>query len=110
MGTNYYWYEEKKACECCGRPFEPLHIGKSSAGWTFSLHVLPEQGIVDLESWVQKWRSGGIIEDEYGRQRTVEDMLDIITKRSHPRGLSRHIGRRARYGGPTWDLIEGDFS
>lgn len=33
MGTNYYWHD--KPCGSCGR-FEVMHVGKSSAGWSFA--------------------------------------------------------------------------
>ncbi len=56
MGTNYYLHE-KPDCECCGRPFEALHIGKSSSGWCFSLHVMPEDMINTLDDWRSKWSS-----------------------------------------------------
>jgi hypothetical protein len=111
MGTNYY-YHEKPPCECCDRPFEPLHIGKSSAGWCFSLHVIPEQDINSLDDWRRKWLARGVIIDENGRKVTPEQMLDVITNRSHPRGLSRHeVGPHCvAHGEGTWDLIPGWFS
>lgn len=65
MGTNYY-LEPKPPCQCCGRPFEQLHIGKSSAGWCFALHVIPERGIKDLDDWVRIWsQPEARIVDEY---------------------------------------------
>ena len=82
MGTNYYLHQ-KPDCECCGRPFEPLHIGKSSAGWCFALHALPERGIHDLEDWWKLWcADGAIIKNEYGERITADVMLEIVTKRS----------------------------
>jgi len=38
LGTNYYW-QESEPCAACGRGYEQVHVGKSSAGWCFSLHV-----------------------------------------------------------------------
>ena len=32
MGTNYYWHDQP--CGSCSR-FEVIHVGKSSAGWSF---------------------------------------------------------------------------
>ena len=61
MGTNYYLYEGSEACPTCKRPFEPLHIGKSSAGWCFSLHVIPEEGINTLDDWRTRWGTPGTI-------------------------------------------------
>ncbi len=43
MGTNYYLKHKK--CECCGLRDEEktMHIGKSSYGWSFSFHGIPEE-------------------------------------------------------------------
>jgi len=132
MGTNYYLYE-KPPCKECGRPYEAKHIGKSSVGWCFSLHVMPEEGINDLGDWKKLWnRKGTEIGDEYGKSLTVSEMLLIITKRSRiakhdesaqwyreneaipsPNGLVRHRinGRHCiGHGKGTWDLIIGEFS
>jgi len=70
MGMNYY-VEEKPACECCGCKYEQIHIGKSSAGWCFSLHVIPEMGLNNLEDWVNFLKDKAIV-DEYD---DVEDNL-----------------------------------
>jgi hypothetical protein len=133
MGTNYYLYD-KPPCKECGRPQEAKHIGKSSAGWCFSLHVIPEEGITDLEDWKKLWnQEEAVIKDQYG---TTFDQAIVergITERgipgetSHtssiwlkknsaedgPNGLFRHridgihcIG----HGKGTWDLIIGKFS
>ena len=131
MGTNYY-LSSRPACECCGRPFEQLHIGKSSGGWCFSLHVIPEEGINDLDDWKRLWsESGREITDEYGKTIAPSEMLNVITERSWgkksdngkkwfeenhaqpgPKGLARHaVGRFCKsHGAGTWDCIEGEFS
>ncbi len=132
MGTNYYWVEEKQpACVHCGREAveERMHIGKSSAGWCFSLHVTDE--IKSLEDWMLVWKRPGHIENEYNEKLTVEEILDRITNRGVPPGtwkdssdlsrnsaipgpnnLARHaIGWHVVGHGPgTWDLCEGYFS
>jgi hypothetical protein len=84
MGTNYYLHQ-KPDCECCGRPFEPLHIGKSSGGWCFGLHVNPEEGISTLDDWRKLWAApGAYIRDEYGQRISVEEMeLTITARKSH---------------------------
>ena len=122
MGTNYYLHE-KSDCECCGRPFDPLHIGKSSGGWCFTLHVIPEDNINTLEDWKLLWnKQGSIIRDEYGSKFAVVEMEDIITNRSWVKNtnkknqqcnLARHeidgshcIG----HGEGTWDYVIGEFS
>jgi hypothetical protein len=75
MGTNYFLHSPP--CLHCGHEPEPLHIGKSSGGWCFALHIHPEQGLHD---WQDIWARisaveelGGFIEDECGR--TVESGL-----------------------------------
>ncbi len=78
MGTNFYLH--KNVCEHCGRGDEELHIGKSSAGWCFSLRVHPELGINDLEDWEREWQ-GGVIKDEYGERLTALEMRSHIAER-----------------------------
>lgn len=134
MGTNYYM-QEKPPCECCGRPFESKHIGKSSAGWCFSLHVDDE--IPDLEHWIRLWTDETVILDEYGTRVSVNEMLKVITERkgsgwdrapigydswadfhanNHsekgPSGLLRHRIDRfcVGHGAGTWDNCIGEFS
>lgn len=130
MGTNYYLVQQTP-CECCGRPYEDLHIGKSSWGWCFALRVHPDLGIVDLDDWRKLW-AGRRVRDEYGTDIPIEEMEQIIIDRRStrggpptadwlrqnsavpgPNGLIRHridgqhcIG----HGEGTWDLIQGEFS
>lgn len=136
MGTNYYLHE--LACDKCGRSDEPLHIGKSSAGWCFSLHIEPDMGLRDLPDWVERWsKPNALIKDEYGETVTPERMHSIITERSldntkqwwigyeserdfhirnhsekGPKGLLRHrIGPYClSHGAGTWDCLTGEFS
>ena len=126
MGTNYYLHPRPDG------PFEPLHIGKSSAGWCFSLHVMPEESIHDLDDWRILWESpGACIKDEYGRTVSIADMEEIITKRSWaklprdgeawyrmnhaepgPNNLARHVinsSHCVKHGAGTWDCIIGEF-
>lgn len=114
MGTNYYWYE-KKPCKECKRPFEGIHIGKSSWGWNFGLHVIPGK-IKNIEDWMYLWTTGEI-RDEYGKKIKVEEMIKIITNRKKYRkkgfDLMKHpivAGYADGTGGPTWDHITGEFS
>jgi len=127
MGTNYYL--RTNICDKCSR-YDELHIGKSSAGWHFSLHIKPEIGINDLESWKTQFALGKIF-DEYGDEVSIEEMLNIITNRSWDRrdchsdeflkSNSAEIGlngllahgyspyRKAIRTDGTYDLIEGEF-
>lgn len=137
MGTNYYL--KTNVCSHCGRGAERKHIGKSSAGWCFTLHVYWEEGIKDLPDWKALFEnSGNRIEDEYGHLVGVKDMLSVITDRRYkdreskptgylswedfyernnavpgPHDLIRHrIGGSfcLGHGDGTWDLVQGEFS
>lgn len=129
MGTNYYL--KQNVCECCGKAEEELHIGKSSAGWHFSLHIIPELGIMDLESWKKLFANNKIV-DEYGDEVSTEKMLKVITERSWDRDEapdekflkdnSAEIGlngllahgyspyRKVIRTNGTYDLLEWEFS
>ena len=145
LGTNYYsvkrgledldsdtFWERRRNAEL-GEGDDILHIGKSSGGWCFALHVIPDKGIHDLPGWVPFLLSADrAIVDEYRDSITYEQLLDIITNRRGrhdvnpwtqemyernysepgPNGLVRHtIGRGCvRHGAGTWDCCEGNYS
>ena len=112
MGTNYYLHQ-KPDCKCCGRPFEPLHIGKSSGGWRFALLVMPEDGINTLDDWRVLWSApGAFIRDEYGEKVSIADMERLITEREWRGGpVKRHDDQYCvGHGEGTWDYITGEFS
>lgn len=113
MGTNYYLIRE--CCPHCNRGNDRIHIGKSSAGWCFSLRVHDDDGIMSLDDWETQWSQPNTrIVDEYGEHVSVEHMRSRILERawSGPGGLKRHpidnfcIG----HGDGTYDLIQGEFS
>lgn len=108
MGTNYYHIE--KPCPTCGKG-EEKHIGKSSMGWVFALHIIPEDDLNTLNDWKSVLQTGRIV-DEYGNEISYQEMLDCITNRSHPNGLLRRNDDEwcAGHGEGTWDYIEGEFS
>jgi len=138
MGTNYYL--KTAPCECCGLHDErnTMHIGKSSYGWCFWLHVGKwlndlEDGpeAHNLEDWQALWsRDGWVIVDEEGRTVTPYEMMQIITDRGRPtpstgfdyhrnsaepgpNNLARHRidGKHCLgHGDGTYDYIAGEFS
>lgn len=121
MGTNYYWHQKPK-CPHCGRHDKPKHIGKSSAGWVFSLHVgdwvdLGDEEILvsGLDDWKRLFSvQGSWIDDEYGDVVTSDEMISTITDRKARDGMvlsrqSDHDVRRARRGDGTYDLCQGEF-
>lgn len=80
MGTNFYLCPNR--CSHCGRSDEKKHIGKSSAGWAFSLHVYPDEGIRDLGDWLLRLQdSKNHIEDENGFEISHYMMMDLISDR-----------------------------
>jgi hypothetical protein len=95
MGTNYYWIDGRN-------PEARTHIGKSSAGWVFGLHVYPEDNINDLIDWVRFWDGQeGWIENEYNDKVEIPDMLTIITKRGREEGDACFERSPACY--PSWE-------
>ena len=97
MGTNYYLHSPKPS-ETEPAP-DPIHIGKSSGGWCFSLHVMPNEGIHDLKDWETRWNQPGMqIFNEYSDLISAGEMLDIITKRIWAEGVpfSEHFAANLR--------------
>jgi hypothetical protein len=135
MGMNYYWHE-KSPCPTCGHLVDGKHVGKSSAGWVFALHVYPEDEINDLEDWERLWSQGGLILDECGDEVSTDEMRQVITRRSWtkkdkplmyeswdqfhrdngseegPNGLARALpsSRMLKHGAGTWSCFIGEFS
>ncbi len=135
MGTNYYLH--KNPCPHCGRSQENVHIGKSSFGWCFSLHVEPAQDNFphNLKDWQKLWDDpANKIFNEYGAEISSKEMMDIITNRMRfdksnlrsfevekmlnkgtcvvgPRNLLRHTDKCCvGHGGrKTYDLLTGEF-
>jgi hypothetical protein len=121
MGTNYYFHpSSERECPHCKQDTPGLHIGKSSAGWNFSLRIHPDDGIASLADWQARWDAGGAIFNEYGERIEVAAMLATITERSWHGGLLAHTDPGAmgpyaghldvRRGGDTYDLCNYEFS
>lgn len=94
MGTNFYLHKPlQNACEHCGRhdPKEEIHLGKSSAGWCFSLHVYPsgDKGVPPISTWdeMKDWlegqlSAGAAIRSQYNEDYSLDDLEKVVTKRS----------------------------
>lgn len=137
MGMNYYLRLEGNPCACCGHDPEggELHIGKSSAGWVFALHVIPEREVHDLEDWIPLFTQG-VIRDETGMELSPGEMLERITERKghswrdlRQHGMSEvefHAANNSmrgpnfllraqlgphviKHGAGTWDCHVGEF-
>lgn len=84
MGTNYYTAPEP-ACKCCGHAPERLHIGKSSAGWSFLFAPCPELKLTSWRAW-KAYLEGREIIDEYGEGHTLEDFSALVEAKVNGRG------------------------
>lgn len=127
MGTNYYAWRDG----IC------LHIGKSSFGWCFALHVMDADvtghvPLNDITAWAVYLRDPNVvIRDEYHAVISYDEMFDIITNRSSaapldwgskdfslnfacpgPNNLVRHVVGLGceSHGDGTWDNVRGEFS
>ena len=114
MGTNYYVRvgECENPCIHCKGP-EAIHLGKSSAGWTFSFRAYPELDgtgcselgrdriVTDFPSWL-KLLDLGEIEDEYGQPVTRDALLAKIE--------SKRGGRDNMYGSDFRDAGGNRFT
>lgn len=125
MGTNYYVYI---ANEDVTKDAEELHIGKSSAGWVFSLRIHPNRGIRTLYDWLPVLLNHqNVIRDEYGRNITAHEMIKTVTVRGRdelpyftqadldanhaqfgPNNLLR-THDTTRHGEGTWDYCDYEF-
>jgi hypothetical protein len=97
VGTNYYWTGHTS-------PPCPIHIGKSSIGWVFGFHAIPDRGLVSWAAWRAALEGGGVIRDEYGEVIPLERFVQIVTAKA---GLARRSLSRSREG---YDMHEGTFS
>lgn len=119
MGTNYYVRTPPSCggkCEqhCRG---EEIHLGKSSAGWTFTFRAYPAPDgygtpeavtwpVDDYASW-HRLLSLGAIFDEYGSEVSAGDLLVKIE--------GKRGGRNTLYGSDFIDangnrFVSGEFS
>jgi len=102
MGTNYYWC--KGICESCGKSDTRLHIGKSSLGWCFQLHVShpDEKGLLpsSLEGWISLFGvEDSQILTEFGDAIAPAEMVHTITVRNFMRDWEKD----APEGYDSWD-------
>ena len=125
MGTNYY--HRTNICTTCHR-FDSVHIGKSSAGWTFSFHGERDQNpdynelggvVASLDDWKRRIEElDGMIYDEYGEAITVEKFLALVeSKRDSKLNHKTYCDElHPSFAGRNWldgeghSFSEGEFS
>lgn len=86
MGCNYYLH--KNVCPHCNRSDKEIHIGKSSAGWTFSFrghrnYYEEPYDIKSYKDWADylgKTLAAGdsLIKDEEGAITTFDELIKLI--------------------------------
>ena len=82
MGTNFYARPKVEICPRCKRPFEEIHLGKSSVGWRF---LLQANGFKFYKNWkeMKKWLKGKRIYDEYGKRIGVKRFIQWVETKQH---------------------------
>ena len=84
MGTNYYVVRRKPSIR------EPLHIGKSSAGWKFLFHEINKYNGFDhnleihtFEQWKYFLENNKdiLILNEYDEEVSVKEFLELVKEK-----------------------------
>ena len=121
MGTNFYIRTPPTCGGQCSRhcPSEvEIHLGKSSAGWTFTFRAYPDLAEVpelvtwevkDFESWSRLLDLGPAF-DEYGRAITADELLAKIEVKRGPGHRHHEEGYGAFRDADGNDFIAGEFS
>lgn len=116
MGINYYAVRSRPTTE------EPIHIGKSSAGWLFSFHQVNDEWHEPQIVWntynqVKEWlyeytvkNSLYVILNEYDEEISCEDffaMVDAKQKDPACKGNLKNFDYAKNIDG--YRFIEGEF-
>ena len=84
MGTNYYVVRRKPSIR------EPLHIGKSSAGWKFLFHEVNKYNDFDYNLEIhtfEQWKyflennKDILILNEYDEEVSVKEFLELVKEK-----------------------------
>ncbi|MFH9072705.1 hypothetical protein [Streptomyces alboflavus] len=112
MGTNYFVRTPPcaDACAHCSAS-EELHLGKSSAGWRFLFQAgqdWPREKAYSL--WVERAKSG-VINDEYGRTVTLDELLALVEAKQGGRSHTAYDPEARRvHGAALYDSLRAsDF-
>lgn len=74
MSTNYYTYSPVQK--------QVIHIGQSSAGWSFLLHSIPDLSLTEWPEWEVFLKNGGAgLWDEYGGEVMLSGLKRIVCDR-----------------------------
>lgn len=105
MGTNYY--TNTKGCEHCGHIPQPIHLGKSSHGWTFSFQYNGGKYYKNVKE-MKAWLANKTIEDEYGNMVSYMDFWKMIDdKQNEKMSHALYMQGHAEYNRSTDFVIDG---
>lgn len=118
MGTNYYAVKRKPSIS------EPIHIGKSSAGWLFCFQDqrdtwrdIPVEWHTyeQVMNWLEKYTTGRnspyVILDEYDRVVSLKEFKKLVDdKQTDPRNLENPDNFQYSRNVNGYRFSEGDFS
>ena len=109
MGTNFYLH--KNCCNHCNRPEHKIHLGKSSGGWRFLLHIEKlDWFYTDWETCkVEIMKPENEVFDEYSIKQNKEEFIKFTEGK---KDLTKHEDQEyASYQYDEFtDHTEGDFS
>ena len=87
MGTNFYLH--RPSCPHCKRTDPPIHIGKSSVGWTFIFRGYETDSplggsLVSFAAWrgalAIELKEGATIQEDYGREISLTDFNMLVER------------------------------
>lgn len=114
IGTNYYVRGScQNPCEHCPEDGGLVHLGKSSLGWTFSFKGRASwfrgADVDPFGDWL-KLAESGPIENEYGMEIPLKDLLVLISRKAADPVNKRHAAEYPRdsqlYEGHSYTLSE----
>ena len=87
MGTNYY--TKTNTCAHCGHTPEPIHLGKSSAGWQFSFQYNGGKYYKNVAE-MKEWLKDKAILDEYGNSINNKEFWAMVDRKQNEAGNKNH--------------------
>jgi len=73
-----------------------IYLGNSRGAWCFALHIYPEKGINNLKD-ILAFIKGKEIIDEYSRQVSINDFINVVTNRSWHNNLAEYDFSRDKW-------------
>ena len=117
MGTNYYAVRNRASVE------EPIHIGKSSAGWFFNFQSRNDtwrdppvvwNTVEQVKDWLQRYTvdsSEYVIINEYDEVVSFEDFFEMVEdKQNDPFNQENPDNFRYSRNVNGYRFSDGDFS